>query len=104
MLVSGSLAPAFGPEGTVTNDFIELLVRWAPNAVMADARRWLEQRGFTVSVTSSGATLLGTRTQIEQTFSVSLENLEPPINLPVPTAIVKDVQSVIIPKPRSYHD
>jgi hypothetical protein len=87
----------------LADDYIELFVKWTPNTITDSARRWLEQRGFMVTPMKSGVLLLGTRNQIEKAFSVSLENIKPPANLPVPTELRDYVDSITIPKPRSYH-
>ena len=87
----------------LADDYFELFVKWTPNTVTDNARRWLEQRGFMVTTMKSGVLLLGTRNQIENAFSVSLENIKLPVNLPVPAELRDYVDSITIPKPRSYH-
>jgi hypothetical protein len=87
----------------LADDYIELFVEWAPNAATDRARRWLEQRGFRVNTTKSGVLLLGTKNQIEKAFSVSLENIKLPVNLQVPAELRECIESITIPKPRSYH-
>ena len=87
----------------MADDYFELFVKWTPNTVTNNARRWLEQRGFTVTTMKSGVLLLGTRNQIENAFSVSLENIKLPVNLPVPAELRDYIDSITIPKPRSYH-
>ena len=87
----------------LADDYFELFVKWTPNTVTDNARRWLEQRGFTVTPMKSGVLLLGTINQIENAFSVSLENIKLPVNLPVPAELRDYVDSITIPKPRSYH-
>jgi len=87
----------------MADDYIELFLKWTPSAATESARRWLERHGLTVMTMKSGVLLSGTRNQIEKVFSVSLENIELPMNLPVPAELRDHVDSVTLPKPRSYH-
>lgn len=87
----------------MADDYIEVFLKWTPRAVTHVVREWLEQHGLSVATMKSGVLLSGTRNQIERAFSVSLENIEPPVNLPVPVELRDHVDSVTVPKPRSYH-
>jgi hypothetical protein len=87
----------------LADDYIEVFVKWTPDASTDIARRWFERGGLTVTTMKSGAVLLGTRDQIAKAFSVSLEKVEPPINLPVPAELRDHVESVTISRPRSFH-
>jgi hypothetical protein len=95
--------PAIHEGNALADDYIEFFVRWAPNISVAAARRRLEQYGFTVTTMQSGASLLGTKEQVERVFSVSLQHIGPPANLPVPAELRDYVEAVIIPRARSYH-
>ena len=85
------------------DDYRELFLKWNPEADQEFVRRWLEQRNFSTSKMTTGLLLLGTRTTIEQTFSVNLVDIEPPLELPVPPELESHVASITLPRPRSYH-
>jgi hypothetical protein len=87
----------------LADDYIELFVKWTPNAVSDDAHRWLERAGLVVTTMKSGALLLGTRNQIEKAFSIALKDIVASASLPVPAELRDHVESITISKPRSYH-
>ena len=51
----------------------------------------------------AGILTLASRSQIEKSFGVSLEDAQPPFELPVPEELRSYVSSVTVLKPRSYH-
>ena len=86
----------------MTDEYVELILKWRPSVDVDYARKWLESHDFVVTPMKAGAALLGTRRQIEKTFSTSLRDAQPPIDLPIPDELRKYVESVTFPKPRSY--
>jgi hypothetical protein len=66
------------------DDHIELFLKWTPKAIPHVVHDWLERQGFSVMKMKTGLLVSGTRNQIERAFSVSLENVKPPMELPVP--------------------
>jgi hypothetical protein len=87
----------------MADDYIELYLEWTPGANQDAVRRWLEQHNLSSTKMKSGLLLLGTRTAVENAFSVSLDDVEPPVELPIPTVLKGHVASITFPKPRSYH-
>ena len=87
----------------MADDYIELYLKWNPGANQDAVRSWLEQRDLSSAKMQSGLSVLGTRSAVEKAFSVSLENVEPPVELPIPSELKGHVASVTFPKPRSYH-
>ena len=87
----------------MADDYIELFLKWTPGADTHVVREWLKQHGLSVVKMKSGVLLSATRGQIEKAFSVSLENVQPPVELPAPVELGDHVASVTFPKPRSYH-
>jgi hypothetical protein len=55
-----------------SDDYLEFVAQWTQGDRRDFARRWMEDRGFTVTPTISGVALLGTRTQIEKAFRRTL--------------------------------
>ena len=87
----------------MADDYIELFLQWNPGADQDFVRSWLEQRGLMHMKMKSGLLVSGTKTAIEDAFSVSLANVQPPFELPIPPELKAHVASVIFPRPRSYH-
>lgn len=87
----------------MADDYIELFLKWSSGANQDAVRRWLEQHNLSNSKMKFGLLVLGTKTAIQNAFSVSLEDVQPPIELPVPLELKGHVASVTFPKPRSYH-
>jgi hypothetical protein len=87
----------------MADDYIELFLKWSPGANQDAVRTWLEQHNLSSTRMISGLLVLGTKTAIQDVFSVSLENVEPPVELPIPLELKGHVASVTFPKPRSYH-
>jgi len=87
----------------MANDYIELFLKWAPGANEADVESWLKQHQLSSAKMIEGLLLSGTKAAIENAFSVSLDNLQPPAELPVPSELKPHVASITLPKPRSYY-
>jgi hypothetical protein len=68
-----------------------------------DAQTWLENNGLSTLPMKHGLMVAGTHGQIETVFSVTLENRQPPFELPIPEDLKPHVASVTLPRPRSYH-
>jgi hypothetical protein len=88
---------------SMADDYVELFLKWAPNANADVVRHWLEQRGLAATAMKSGLLLSGTKHQLEKAFSVDFQSIEPPENLPVPAELHGHVASITLPRPRSYH-
>jgi hypothetical protein len=87
----------------MADDYIELFLKWNPGANQDAVRSWLEQHNLSSTKMKAGLLVLGTKTAIQDAFSVSLENVQPPVELPIPLELKGHVASVTFPKPRSYH-
>ncbi len=87
----------------MAEDYIELVLQWRQGADQETVRKWVQQRNLTSTKMLSGLLLLGTKTAVEKAFSVSLENVQPPVDLPIPTELQGHVASITFPRPRSYH-
>jgi hypothetical protein len=86
----------------MADDFIELFVK-CPADVAGSVREWFEKRGLRAMMMKSGLLLSGTKEQVEQVLSISLAKIQLPANLPIPSALSKQVVSITLPRPRSYH-
>jgi hypothetical protein len=103
-----SIIPISSNPGTrgrnaLPDDYIELFVKWTPNAVSDEAHRWFERAGLVATPMKSGAVLLGTTSQVEKAFSIALNANAPPASVPVPAELRDHVESITISKPRSYY-
>jgi hypothetical protein len=87
----------------MADDYIELFLKWSPGANQDFVRSWLEQRNLTNMKMKFGLLVSGTKAAIQNAFSVSLANVQPPVELPIPPELKAHVASVTFPKPRSYH-
>lgn len=87
----------------MADDYIELFLKWSPGANQDEVHRWLEQHNLSSMKMKFGLLVSGTKTAIQDAFSVSLANVQPPIELPIPLELKGYVASVTFPKPRSYH-
>lgn len=89
----------------MTDDYVELLVKWKPEAKADVARQWLENKGLTVTATNSipGGIVLGTDKQIEEALSISLRDVKPPTHLNIPEEMRNHIESITLLKPPSYH-
>jgi hypothetical protein len=100
---SRDLEPLKPIEDIMADDYVELFLKWTPDANADVVRHWLEQRGLTVMAMKSGLLLSGTKSQVEKAFSVSLKSIELPQNLPVPAELHDHAASITLPRPRSYN-
>ncbi|ESX31240.1 MULTISPECIES: hypothetical protein [unclassified Mesorhizobium] len=87
----------------MTDQNIELFVKFTPLADTQVAHRWFEQHGLSVTPMKVGALLAGTQSKIEQAFSISLNEIAPTGTLALPLELRSHVESVTFFKPRSYH-
>ena len=85
------------------DEFIVLFLGWTQEAPHDRIRRWLADRQLETLPMKAGLAITGLRSQIEKVFCVSLENKEPPVELPVPEELQPHVLSVRWPRPRTYH-
>src|SRR6266568_2994573 len=74
-------------------DYIELFLKWRENGDTRAVKEWVRQHGLSAATMKSGLLLSGDRKQVEKTFSVSLEDVQPPTSLPVPEELRDHVES-----------
>lgn len=84
-------------------DYIELFLKWKESGENRQAKAWLQKNGLSMLPMKNGLLITGSRDLIEKVFSVSLENKQPPFELPVPAELQPFVESITLPRPRSYH-
>ncbi|MER9349978.1 hypothetical protein [Mesorhizobium sp. M0227] len=89
---------------TMTDQHVELFVRFNPLADTEVVHSWFEQHGLSVAPMKVGALLTGSRSKIEKAFSVSLNEIAPAATLPLPAELRSHVESVTLFEPRSYHN
>ena len=87
----------------MADDYVELFLTWGSAPDQAAVRAWLEQRQLSTTKMKSGLLLLGTKHAIEHAFAISLDDLQPPAELPVPAELKDQVASINLPRPRSYN-
>jgi hypothetical protein len=87
----------------ITDEYVELFLKWNESGEKLEAKSWLQNKGLSTLPMKHGLLLTGSRRQIETAFSVSLENVQPPFELPLPAALKPHVASITLPRPRAYH-
>jgi len=87
----------------MSEDHLEIIVKYAPTGSAQTVQKWLEQRGLSVTPMKSGLLLAGSRGQIEKTLGVPLDAVDRPASLPIPPDLRAHVASILLPGPRSYH-
>ncbi|HET8781030.1 MAG TPA: hypothetical protein VFM63_01340 [Pyrinomonadaceae bacterium] len=87
----------------MADDYIELFLKWSAGADQDFVRSWLDQRDLTNMKMKFGLLVSGTKAAIENALAVSLANVQPPAELPIPPELKAHVASITFPKPRSYH-
>jgi hypothetical protein len=90
-------------EQDMAGDFFEVLLKWTPSGADPHVREWLEGQGLTAIPMKAGMLTVASRSQIENSFGVSVEDVQPPFELPVPEELRPYLSSVTFLKPRSYH-
>jgi hypothetical protein len=90
-------------EQNMAGDFFEVLLKWTPSGADSHVREWLERQGLTAMPMKAGMLTLASRSQIEKAFGVSLEDAQPPFELPIPEELRPYLSAVTVLKPRSYH-
>ena len=84
-------------------DYMELFLKWREKADTRTVDEWLRRHDLSAATMKSGLLLSGDRKQIEKVFAVSLDDIQPAASLPVPAELRDHVESIIVPRPRSYH-
>ena len=84
-------------------DYIELFLKWKGSGESPQIKAWLQKNGLSVLPMKHGLLITGGRQQIEKVFSVSLKNKQPPFGLPLPGELQPFVESITLPRPRSYY-
>jgi hypothetical protein len=92
-----------GGEQTMAGEFFEVLLKWSPSGADPRVRDWLERQGLTAMPMKAGMLTVVSRGQIETSFGVSVEDVQPPVELPVPEELKPYLSAVTVLKPRSYH-
>jgi hypothetical protein len=87
----------------MSDDHIELILKWIPGAATAEAAAWLSDRGLTALPMKQGLLVSGRRSDVERAFSVDLSDANLPYQIPIPAELSGNVASITLPKPRSYH-
>ena len=103
--IARSIAISMEPAGSTqnTSDFFEVLLKWTPSGADPHVREWLEGQGLTAMSMKAGMLTMASPGQIEKSFGVSVEGVQPPLELPVPEELRSSVSSITVLKPRSYH-
>jgi hypothetical protein len=84
-------------------DFIESLLVWNERGPSEGVRRWFIDRGFDVTPMRAGLLISGPRAAFETALSVDLEDVDPPVDLPIPREVREHVASFGIPRPRRIY-
>jgi hypothetical protein len=87
----------------MTNDYVELFLKWSSSGDNPHVKQWLEERGLSTLRMLHGLLVSGSRQDIEKAFSVTLDMSRTPIDLPVPEDLKPHVASITLPTPRSSH-
>jgi hypothetical protein len=87
----------------MSEQYVELMLVWKANADTDKVRNWLKQRGIGFTEMQAGLLIFGNRGILDQHLSVSLDDITPPSQIPVPLALQNDVKSIMLPSPRRPH-
>src|SRR5262245_2485527 len=81
---------------TMTDDFIELFLKWTANGEHPPVVTWLKMQGLQALPMKQGLLVTGGRRRIEAAFSVSLEKISLPFDLPIPSDLLPHVASITV--------
>jgi hypothetical protein len=84
----------------MSEQHVELILQWEADANTDRVRDWLRQRGIGFMPMQSGLLIFGNKGTFDQHLSVSLDNITPPAQIPVPPELQNDVKSIMLPSPR----
>jgi hypothetical protein len=87
----------------MSQEYVELILQWSASADKDRVRFWLKQRGIGFIEMQTGLLISGSCELLDQHLSVSLENIRPPAQIPVPPPLQNDVTSIMLPSPRRPH-
>ena len=87
----------------MSEEYVELILQWNASADKDRMRNWLKQRGIGFMEMQTGLLIFGNRGLLDQHLSVSLEDIRPPAQIPVPPSLQNDVTSIMLPSPRRPH-
>jgi hypothetical protein len=87
----------------MSEEYVELILQWSSSADTDRVRDWLKQRGIGFIEMQTGLLIFGSRGLLDQHLSVSLEDVRPPAQIPVPPGLQNDVTSIMLPSPRRPH-
>ena len=86
----------------MSDDYLELFLTWASTGEHPTVKSWLENHGLSSRRMTNGLLVSGDRQTFEKAFSVSLQSVRGPYELPIPPELAPHVASLILPRPRSY--
>ena len=84
----------------VDPDFIESILVLNERGSSERVQQWFIDRGFNVTPMRAGLLISGPRATFETALSVDLEDVELPVDLPIPPEVREHVSSFGIPRPR----
>jgi hypothetical protein len=86
----------------MSEQHVELFLKWKANADSHKVRDWLTQRGigFKEMPKEPGVVVLASKRLLDQHLEISLDDIRPPAEIPVPKELESDVASIILPSPR----
>jgi len=82
----------------MNNDYIEAILIWSPRGLKSSVEKWFASRSLQTIPMRSGLLVTGNRIAFEEAFGIRLSDMEPPVNLPVPSDLTEAVSSIVIPK------
>ena len=68
----------------MSEEYVELILQWSARADTNRVRDWLKQRGIGFTEMQAGLLIFGNRALLDQHLSVSLEDIRPLAQIPVP--------------------
>jgi hypothetical protein len=87
----------------MSEQHVELILQWKADADTDKVRDWLKERGIDFMPMQSGLLIFGNRETFDRELSVSLDDIKPPAQIPVPLRLQKDVLSIMLPSPRRLY-
>ena len=84
----------------MSEQHVELILQWKADADTNRVRDWLKERGIDFMPMQAGLLIFGKKETFDRNLSVSLDDITPPSQIPIPVQLQNDVTSIMLPTPR----
>jgi hypothetical protein len=87
----------------MTDQHVELFLKWRPGGEAPEVYTWLAKNGLSSLPMKQGLLITGTSDRVEKAFGVSLAGQSLPFEIPVPTELSAHVETIVVPRPRQIY-